>query len=150
MIIVKKKGHNSQIYIARSNAAIDKTNVEEDKVYVSEWDLYRILGDYIKKSELKADFDAKQDKLVSGENIKTINGNDILGEGDLWIETSNTVELTQAEYDEMVANGTVDEDTIYMISDAAVEVPYPTYNEMVEYVDDILGQIDEIMKDIIG
>lgn len=148
MIIVKKKGHNSQIYIARSNAAIDQTNVEEDKVYVSEWDLYRILGDYIKKSELKADFDAKQDKLISGENIKTINGESILGAGD--IELSTTEELTQTEYDELLANGQIEEDKLYLISDAVVNVPYPTYNEMVEYVDDILGQIDEIMKDIIG
>ena len=63
-----------------------------------------------------------QPKLVSGENIKTINGNDILGEGDIIIEggNGNIVELTQSEYD----NITPEENTLYVISDApAVEIP---------------------------
>lgn len=62
-----------------------------------------------------------QHKLVSGENIKTINGNDILGEGDIIIESGgNIVELTQEEYD----NTTPEPDTLYVISDApAVEIP---------------------------
>ena len=63
-----------------------------------------------------------QHKLVSGENIKTINGNDILGEGDIIIESGNgnIVELTQSEYD----NITPEENTLYVISDApAVEIP---------------------------
>lgn len=34
------------------------------------------------------DISGKQDKLVSGENIKTINGQSVLGEGDLKIDTS--------------------------------------------------------------
>lgn len=150
MIIVKKKGHNSQIYIARSNAAIDQTNVDEEKVYITTEMLYDILDSYLRKNELDIDLglDKKQDVLVSGENIKTINGESILGAGD--IELSTTEELTQAEYDELLANGQIEEDKLYLITDAVVNVPYPTYNEMVEYVDDILGQIDEIMKDIIG
>lgn len=56
-----------------------------------------------------------QPKLVSGENIKTINGNDILGEGDIIIESGgNIVELTQEEYN----NITPEPDTLYVISDA--------------------------------
>lgn len=57
-----------------------------------------------------------QPKLVSGENIKTINGNDILGEGDIIIEggNGNIVELTQEEYN----NTTPEPDTLYVISDA--------------------------------
>lgn len=35
-----------------------------------------------------ASWNAKQDTLVSGQNIKTINGQDILGEGDITIESS--------------------------------------------------------------
>lgn len=150
MIIVKKKGHNSQIYIARSNAAIDQTNVDEEKVYITTEMLYDILDSYLRKNELDIDLglDKKQDVLVSGENIKTINGESILGAGD--IELSTTEELTQAEYDELLANGQIEEDKLYLITDAVVNVPYPTYAEMTEYVDDVLGQIDEIMKDIIG
>ena len=62
-----------------------------------------------------------QEKLVSGENIKTINGNDILGEGDITIEGGgNIVELTQSEYNSI----TPEEDTLYVITDApAVQIP---------------------------
>lgn len=62
-----------------------------------------------------------QPKLVSGENIKTINGNDILGEGDIIIEGgSNIVEITQSEYDAI----TPEQDTLYVITDAPeIEIP---------------------------
>lgn len=60
------------------------------------------------------DISGKQDKLVSGTNIKTINGESILGEGDLTIEggakvyewfydgESESVTLSQEEYDNIV------------------------------------------------
>lgn len=65
---------------------------------------------------------AIQPKLVSGQNIKTINGNDILGEGDIIIEggSGNIVELTQSEYNSI----TPEPDTLYVITDApSVEIP---------------------------
>jgi len=40
------------------------------------------------------DISGKQDTLVSGTNIKTINGNSVLGSGDLTIETSSIYECT--------------------------------------------------------
>lgn len=58
--------------------------------------------------------DGKQDELVSGTNIKTINGESILGSGDLTIESgakiyewfydgdSESVTLSQEEYDNIV------------------------------------------------
>ena len=36
------------------------------------------------------DLSTKQDKLVSGQNIKTINGSSVLGSGDLVIDTGGT------------------------------------------------------------
>lgn len=36
----------------------------------------------------------KQDKLVSGVNIKTINGQNLLGEGDITIEGGGSADLT--------------------------------------------------------
>lgn len=74
----------------------------------------------------------KQDALVSGENIKTINGESILGEGDIVIQGGGgSVDmdgylrqetLTQEEYD---ALATVEEDVLYVIEDAP-EVEAPT------------------------
>ena len=80
----------------------------------------------------------KQDKLVSGTNIKTVNGNSLLGSGDITIEGGSgnvdlsdyytksetnalvnpkleQVTLTQAEYD---ALQTKEENVLYVISDA--------------------------------
>ena len=82
------------------------------------------------------DLSTKQDKLVSGTNIKTINGNSLLGSGDITIEGGNVdlsdyytkqqtnelvnpklsqVTLTKAEYD---ALSTKEENVLYVISDA--------------------------------
>lgn len=52
------------------------------------------LTDYVTDSELTTELGKKQDKLVSGTNIKTINGNSLLGSGDITItggQTSSTV-----------------------------------------------------------
>ena len=91
---------------------------------------------YALKSEIP-DITTKQDKLVSGTNIKTINGNSLLGSGDITIEGGNVdlsdyytksqtnalvnpklsqVTLTQAEYD---ALQTKEENVLYIISDAS-------------------------------
>jgi hypothetical protein len=115
MIIVKDKSNNSQICIARSNAALDKAIFEEKKVYVEEDALYNILNNYVRINEA-----AKQD------------------------------EITQAEYDRRLENGEIEEDTLYIIKDAKISIPYIKASEMVEYVDDIVGQINKILEDIIG
>lgn len=47
----------------------------------------------------KEEVNAKQDTLVSGTNIKTINGSSILGSGDLAIATTKSWVGTQTEYD---------------------------------------------------
>lgn len=86
-----------------------------------------------------------QHKLVSGENIKTINGNDILGSGDIVIESGgNIVELTQEEYN----NITPEPDTLYVISDA----PAVDTSEFatVTYVDEQIGNINNVLENIIG
>ena len=62
----------------------------------------------------------KQDTLVSGVNIKTINNESLLGSGNIVIQGSsgsgsNIIELTQAEYDALTA---YTEDAIYVITDA--------------------------------
>lgn len=50
------------------------------------------------------DMTTKQDKLTSGENIKTINGESILGSGNLVIESADA--YTKAEADEKFATNT--------------------------------------------
>ncbi|UZQ29131.1 MAG: hypothetical protein OHM56_07820 [Spiroplasma phoeniceum] len=51
----------------------------------------KVDGKYIVKTS--QDINLKQDKLVSGTNIKTINGNSLLGSGDIHISGSNDWEI---------------------------------------------------------
>ena len=64
----------------------------------------------------------KQETLVSGTNIKTINNESILGSGNITISGggsgSSAVEVTQAEYDALVSGGTLDPSVLYIIKDA--------------------------------
>lgn len=48
---------------------------------------YQPVGDYATKTELAS----KQDTLVSGENIKTVNGQSLLGNGNIQIEGGGTI-----------------------------------------------------------
>lgn len=61
----------------------------------------------------------KQDTLISGTNIKTINQQSILGSGDITIQGggAGAIEMTQAQYDAL--SGNVSADTFYVITDAA-------------------------------
>lgn len=67
----------------------------------------------------KTAWSAKQEALVSGTNIKTINNESILGSGNITISGgsggSNVVELTQAQYEALVDK---DPDVLYVITDA--------------------------------
>ena len=70
--------------------------------------------------------DAKQDSLVSGTNIKTINGESILGSGDITI-SSNVMAV----------------DTGDIINDVTVEYTTKTY------VDGLVGDINSVLESII-
>ena len=54
----------------------------------------------------------KQDKLVSGTNIKTINGTTLLGAGDLTISIPSVEGLASEEYVNNAVSGLVTEDTL--------------------------------------
>lgn len=66
-------------------------------------------------------WDNKQDALVSGTNIKTINNQSILGSGNITISggggTMNYQKVTQAEYDAMYSGGTLSNSILYVIVD---------------------------------
>ena len=57
---------------------------------------YQVKGDYATKQEI-AD---KQDTLVSGTNIKTINGNSVLGAGDIVIQAGGTIDTAMSDTSE--------------------------------------------------
>jgi hypothetical protein len=57
---------------------------------------YQPVGEYATTSQLSG----KQDTLVSGTNIKTINGETILGEGDITIQAGGTVDTAMSDTSE--------------------------------------------------
>ena len=61
-----------------------------------------------------------QDKLVSGTNIKKINGEDILGEGNITIQVSDHVNITLAEWEALSPEEKL-ADIVYFITDAENE-----------------------------
>lgn len=75
--------------------------------------------------------------------FKSINGEAIVGEGDIIIEggSGNIVELTQSEYDSI----TPEPDTLYVITDAP-EIEVATKS----YVDEQIGDINSVLENIIG
>lgn len=65
------------------------TETEASETYATKEDLadYQPVGDYATKAELAS----KQDTLVSGTNIKTVNGQSLLGNGNIDITSGGTI-----------------------------------------------------------
>lgn len=115
--------------------------------------LTSIPSEYITESELNTKLTDKQDVLVSGTNIKTINGNTILGNGNLTIEggggTINIIELTQEEYDALTEYS---DNTFYVITDKEKE--YVTNEELAANhytkteIDEMLGNASTTITEI--
>ena len=76
--------------------------------------------------------DTKQDSLVSGSNIKTINGQSILGSGNITIEGGSSDANVQAV------------DTGDVLDDVNVEYATKTY------VDELVGDINSVLESIIS
>lgn len=57
---------------------------------------YQVKGNYATKQEIAG----KQDTLVSGTNIKTINGHSVLGAGDITIQAGGTVDTAMSDTSE--------------------------------------------------
>jgi hypothetical protein len=91
-----------------------------------------IVPDYVTENELEVALKDKQDKLVSGENIKTINGESILGSGDITISGGSSNSNVQAV------------DTGDVIDDVTVDYATKTY------VDGLVGNINSILESIIN
>lgn len=75
MIVIKDKGKQSKIYVSRTNASLSNSQINEEingDVSITESDLYQILEDYVKKN-----------------GLKTINGQSVVGEGNIIIESSD-------------------------------------------------------------
>ena len=84
---------------------------------------------------LEFDFDSKQDTLISSVNLKTINGNSLLGAGDITLSTSSSSSNGTASFTNI--DGTVD--TFDYTSSVNGKI-----GDVVLTIDDIFGAQDQI------
>ena len=89
----------------------------------------------------------KQNKLVSGTNIKTINNQSLLGEGNITISGGGDescykkVVLTRAEYTALANNDALDEDTLYVVLEAQSEIVNDVDDSTIQYNDIRISKI---------
>ena len=98
-----------------------------------------------------------QHKLVSGENIKTINGNDILGSGDIKIDVDLTGYATEQWVDDKGYLKEIPEEYVTDIELANKNYVDTSYlNDALggyaklSYVDEQIGNINNVLENIIG
>lgn len=82
-------------------------------------DVSKINGYNLKDSEARQELENKQDKLISGVNIKTINGKSIVGQGDITIQGGG--------------NGEVPDLDAYLTEDEAEELYQPKGDYLTEH-----------------
>lgn len=111
---IVQKGERVVVFQCLEDGIWADTNKNYDTtIDLSEYVKAKYLEDYIKKKDA-------QEKLVSGVNIKTINGRSILGSGDMLVANGSSkdgtkhVFVTQGEYDSMPEH---DINTIYFVYD---------------------------------
>ena len=98
----------------------------------------------------KDELSAKQDTLISGTNIKTVNGNSLLGEGDIVIEGGSTGnDVQEVSGITNVSVGSVKENRIYIDANTIEDVPSTYAREVaapIAYGNIYLGNNGKLLK----
>lgn len=163
MIVIKDKGKQSKIYVSRTNASLSNSQINEEikgDISITENDLYQILKDYVKKN-----------------GLKTINGQSVVGEGNIIIESSDMKGyLTVEEFNNIIDEYATTEEVKavktwvnqqgFLTEHQSLEgyategwvnnQGYLTEHQSLEgyateeYVDTKIGDINKILENIIG
>ena len=79
-------GEKGTIYLIKNNSSTEANNVYDEYIWLADKSSYEKLGSFSSSIDLSN----YQPKLVSGQNIKTINGQSILGSGNIEITVGNS------------------------------------------------------------
>ncbi len=94
---VTKRAYSNALYVNKASYATDTTN---GRIYTNAKLNYKLNNTdtvlLARKSDMLAALNLKQDVLVSGTNIKTINSTSILGSGNLVISSSSLLDAYNA------------------------------------------------------
>lgn len=86
-VCLKLKYPEHTIVTVTSGTPVDKAYYDTVSGYVTEEDLEETLEGYVTVTAMSTALAAKQDTLVSGTNIKTVNNESLLGSGNLSLNT---------------------------------------------------------------
>ena len=104
-------------------------------------------------SAVKAAYDlanGKQDKLVSGTNIKTVNGTSILGSGDITISGGSSDANVQAvDTGDVLDDVNVEYATTAYVDNKVANISLTDY-ATIAYVDGLVGDINSVLEEIIN
>ena len=123
---VLKKAVADQTYATKTEleGKVDDADIADMLTKTEASEKYQPKGEYATTSQLSG----KQDTLVSGTNIKTINGETILGEGDITIQSGGTVDTAMSDTSENAVQNKV----------------------IKKYIDDLVGNILTQLQEING
>lgn len=123
---VLKKAVADQIYATKTEleGKVDDADIADMLTKSEAASTYQPKGEYATTSQLSG----KQDTLVSGTNIKTVNGNSLLGEGDITIQSGGTVDTEMSDTSENAVQNKV----------------------IKKYIDDLVGNILTQLQEING
>ena len=123
---VLKKAVADQTYATKTEleGKVDDADIADMLTKTEASEKYQPKGEYATTSQLSG----KQDTLVSGTNIKTINGETILGEGDITIQSGGTVDTAMSDTSENA------------VQNKAIK----------KYIDDLVGNILTQLQEING
>ena len=86
-------------YALSSAIPTSLSQLTNDAGFATLSEVQSLLENYVTENELETELSAKQDTLVSGTNIKTINGYSILGEGNIQIQGGSGGDISIATED---------------------------------------------------
>lgn len=130
------------------------TKATADETYQPKGEyLTSVPANYVTDEELNgkgyattAQLDGKQDTLVSGTNIKTINGNSLLGEGDITIEGGSSITI-DSELSETSVNPVQNKVINTALNN---KVDLTVYNAKIAELEAMIGQISTKLDEING
>lgn len=144
-------------YIAQGETNAKPFIVERQSTYILKtsdgFEEAEIMNGYYTKDEVDEKLDKEQDALVSGKTIKTINGQSVLGAGNLEIDVDLTGYATEQWVDdknylkEIPDNYVTDEKLDERLADIEVEVDLTDYYTKDE-INATIGDINSILTTI--
>lgn len=128
-------GEKGTIYLMKNDSSTEANNVYDEYIWLTNKNTYEKLGSF----STSIDLSNYQPKLVSGQNIKTINGQSILGSGNIEIVVGDAFPSDGVEGQYLKKSNTGvkwdDGDVFYLNPrDLGSSVTQDTYNKLVNAI----------------